>query len=180
MQYLNTLEARFGSWTPWALSPDAKPLPQWFWWASKVYKCLIIMQVVYKWQIERLLSDTKVGALAEKQCQGVIFVFNQQLEKNIGSKITLSLNKRSPIPYYHMKYIVDLSLVKSINIHDSLITNPNPTHPVTYRNRTYQILHVIYSYSWTDYMRTAQPGTSDEKKPEQAGAELCQAQHSLS
>ena len=79
----------------------------------------------------------------------------QQLEKNIGSKITLSLNKRSPIPYYHMKYIVDLSLVKSINIHDSLITNPNPTHPVTYRNRTYQILHVIFSYSWTDYMRTA-------------------------
>ena len=31
MQYLNTSKARYGSETPWALSPDAKQPPQQFW-----------------------------------------------------------------------------------------------------------------------------------------------------
>ena len=35
MQYLNTSKARYGSETPWALSPDAKQPPQQFWWGSK-------------------------------------------------------------------------------------------------------------------------------------------------
>ena len=39
-----------------------------------------------------------------------------------------------------MKYIDDLSLVKSLNLRECIIPNPNPTHPVTYRNRTHHIL----------------------------------------
>ena len=31
MQYLNTSKARYGSETPWALSPDAKQPPKQFW-----------------------------------------------------------------------------------------------------------------------------------------------------
>ena len=31
MQYLNISKARYGSETPWALSPDAKQPPQQFW-----------------------------------------------------------------------------------------------------------------------------------------------------
>ena len=64
----------------------------------------------------------------------------KQLEKNLGSKTTQSLNKRTPIPYSHMKYVDDLSLVQSLNLPDCLTTNPNPVHPVTYRNRTHHIL----------------------------------------
>ena len=63
-----------------------------------------------------------------------------QLEKNLSSKMTQSLNKRIPMPYSHMKYIDDLSLVKSLNLRECLITNTNPTRPVTYHNRTHHIL----------------------------------------
>ena len=40
----------------------------------------------------------------------------KHLEKNLGSQITLGLNKRIPLPYSHMKYVDDISLVQSINL----------------------------------------------------------------
>ena len=64
----------------------------------------------------------------------------KHLEKNLGSKITLGLNKRTPLPYNHMKYVDDLSLVKSMNLRKCLINNPNPVHPVTYHDRTHHLL----------------------------------------
>ena len=64
----------------------------------------------------------------------------KKLEKNLGSKITQSINKRAPLPYSHMKFIDDLSLVKSLNLRDCLVTNPNPIHPVTFRDRTHHLL----------------------------------------
>ena len=64
----------------------------------------------------------------------------KKLEKNLGSKITQSVNKRAPLPYSHMKFIDDLSLVKSLNLRDCLVTNPNPIHPVTFRDRTHHLL----------------------------------------
>ena len=38
MQYLNTSEARYGSGTPWAPSPYAKPLPQRFWYSVQLLR----------------------------------------------------------------------------------------------------------------------------------------------
>ena len=64
----------------------------------------------------------------------------KQLEKNIGAKITQGLSKRTPIPHFHLKYVDDLSLVKAINLRESVVTNPNPTHPVSFHERTHHIL----------------------------------------
>ena len=55
----------------------------------------------------------------------------KHLEKNLGSQITLGLNKRIPLPYSHMKYLDDISLVQSINLKQSVV------HPVTYHERTF-------------------------------------------
>ena len=57
----------------------------------------------------------------------------KHLEKNLGSQITLGLNKRIPLPYSHMK-VDDISLVQSINLKQSVV------HPVTYHERTHHLL----------------------------------------
>ena len=64
------------------------------------------------------------------------------LEKYLGKKITGTLNKRSPIPNIHMKYVDDISLAQSLNMKNCVIDNPDPspTLPLTYHDRTGHIL----------------------------------------
>ena len=65
-----------------------------------------------------------------------------QLEKHMGKVITGKLNKRSPVPHIHMKYVDDLSLAQSLNLKECLITNPdpNPPRPLAYHDRTNHLL----------------------------------------
>ena len=53
----------------------------------------------------------------------------QHLERNIGLLITQGLNKRTPIPRIHMKYVDDMTQAEAINLRDCLISNPNPNPP---------------------------------------------------
>ena len=62
------------------------------------------------------------------------------LEKHMGVKMTGNMNKRTPIPHIHMKYIDDLSLAESVNLKEALMVNPNPTHPLQYHDRTHHLL----------------------------------------
>ena len=39
-----------------------------------------------------------------------------------------------------MKYVDDLSLAQAINLNDCVVSNPNPTHPLSYHERTNHIL----------------------------------------
>ena len=64
----------------------------------------------------------------------------------MGEKITGKLGKRSPLSNIHMKYVDDLSLAKSINLKECVVPNPNPTHPLSYRERTN---HILPSYNYT-------------------------------
>ena len=52
------------------------------------------------------------------------------------------MNKRTPIPNIHMKYVDDISLAQSLNMKDCVVTNPDPspTLPPTYHDRTGHIL----------------------------------------
>ena len=49
-----------------------------------------------------------------------------QVERNVGSKITQSMNKRKPLKNIHLKYIDDLSLAEAINLKEKLVVNPDP------------------------------------------------------
>ena len=66
----------------------------------------------------------------------------QDLEKEVGKKITGSVNKRKPISQTHAKYVDDLSLAKAINLKEDLTTGQdlNFTLPLTYHNRNNQVL----------------------------------------
>ena len=67
---------------------------------------------------------------------------HQHLEKHLGSKITVGLNKRTPMRHTHMKYVDDLSLAQSLNLREKLISNPdpNPPRPLAYHDRTQHLL----------------------------------------
>ena len=67
---------------------------------------------------------------------------HQHLEKHLGYKVTVGLNKRTPMQHTHMKYVDDLSLVQSLNLREHLIPNPdpNPARPLAYRDRTHHLL----------------------------------------
>ena len=86
------------------------------------------------------------------------------LEKHMGVKITGNMNKRTPIPHIHMKYIDDLSLAESVNLKEALVVNPSPTHPLQYHDRTHHLLptntlqlqaelHNLEEYSHTHQMQ---------------------------
>ena len=88
----------------------------------------------------------------------------QYLEKNLGSKVTTGLNRRTPLPNGHMKYVDDLSLVQSLNLRECLIPNPdpNPARPLAYHDRTHHLLpacdlqeqlNMLVEYSNTHQMR---------------------------
>ena len=64
------------------------------------------------------------------------------MEKNVGSKITQSMNKRKPLKNIHLKYIDDLSLAEAINLKEKLVVNPvpNPPRPFTFYDRTNHVL----------------------------------------
>ena len=62
------------------------------------------------------------------------------LEKNLGSKVTTKLGKRTPLKNIHMKYVDDLSLAQAVDLKECLIPNPNPTRPLAYHERTNHIL----------------------------------------
>ena len=62
------------------------------------------------------------------------------LNMNIGKHITTKLSKRTPLPNIHMKYVDDLSMAQAIEMKECLVPNPNPTHPLTYHDRTGHIL----------------------------------------
>ena len=67
---------------------------------------------------------------------------HQHLEKHLGSKMTVGLNKRIPMRHTHMKYVDDLSLAQSLNLRENLICNPdpNPPRPLAYHDRTQHLL----------------------------------------
>ena len=67
---------------------------------------------------------------------------HQNLEKHLGLKMTVGLNKRTPMQHTHLKYVDDLSLAQSINLREHLITNPdpNPARPLAYHDRTHHLL----------------------------------------
>ena len=50
------------------------------------------------------------------------------------------MSKRKPLKNIHLKFIDDLSVAQAINLKDCLITNPNPTLPLSYHDRTNHIL----------------------------------------
>ena len=64
------------------------------------------------------------------------------LEKHLGLKMTGSVNKRTPMPNTHMKYVDDMSLAQSLNLKNCLIPNPdpNPARPLAYHDRTHHLL----------------------------------------
>ena len=64
------------------------------------------------------------------------------VEKNLGSKVTQTMNKRSPLQNIHLKYIDDLSLAEAINLREKLVENPdpNPPRPFTFYDRTNHVL----------------------------------------
>ena len=66
----------------------------------------------------------------------------ENLEKNMGGKITENLKKRTPVPYSHMKYVDDLSLLQSLNLKEILLPNPvcDPARPLAYHDRTNHVL----------------------------------------
>ena len=58
--------------------------------------------------------------------------------KNTGERITEKLNRRKPLPYTHLKYVDDMSILESLNLKETLIDNPavNPPRPLAYHDRT--------------------------------------------
>ena len=66
----------------------------------------------------------------------------EQLEKNLGKKITEKKSKRHIIPKLHLKFVDDVSLAEAFNIKESVIPNPNPNppRPLAYHDRT---LHTV-------------------------------------
>ena len=64
------------------------------------------------------------------------------LEKHLGMKMTQHMNKRTPIPNIHVKYVDDISLAQSINMKECVVTNPdpNPVLPLQYHDRTGHVL----------------------------------------
>ena len=64
------------------------------------------------------------------------------LQEHIGSHIHKSLNKRTPIPQMHLKYVDDMTEAVAINLKDCLIPNddPSPPQPLAYHDRTGHIL----------------------------------------
>ena len=64
----------------------------------------------------------------------------QEIERGMGKLITQP--KRKPISKMHLKYVDDLSYLKSINLSEKLTVNPdpNPARPLSYHNRTSHIL----------------------------------------
>ena len=82
----------------------------------------------------------------------------------MGVKITGNINKRTPIPHIHMKYIDDLSLAEAVNLREVLVENPHPSHPLQYHDRTHHLLptgrlqlqaelHHLEEYSRTHQMQ---------------------------
>ena len=64
----------------------------------------------------------------------------QEIERETGEKITQ--NRRKPLKNLHLKYVDDLSYLASIDLKKKLVENPEkkPVRPLTYHNRTSQIL----------------------------------------
>ena len=64
----------------------------------------------------------------------------QEIEREPGKVITRQ--RRKPLENIHLHYVDDFSYLTSINLKKELIENPdmNPVRPVTYHNRTGQIL----------------------------------------
>ena len=72
-------------------------------------------------------------------------VYPEVLERSyltwiLGWKITLGQNKRTPLPHSHMKCVDEISLVKSLNLKQCLVTNPYPVCPVTYPDHKHLLL----------------------------------------
>ena len=63
-----------------------------------------------------------------------------QVEMNLGSKITQKANKRTPLASTHMKFVDDMSLAEAINLKDKLVKNSNPPRPLAFHERTEHIL----------------------------------------
>ena len=91
------------------------------------------------------------------------------LEKHMGVKISEKLNKRTPIPYTHMKYIDDMSLAESVNLKEALVPNPSPTLPLQYHDRTHHVLPTSKLHlqaalqSLEEYSRTHKMSINREK-----------------
>ena len=63
-----------------------------------------------------------------------------EIQNEIGNEITKAKNKRKPMTNTHLKYIDDLTLATAINLKETLVENPSPTHPTTYHDRTMHLL----------------------------------------
>ena len=66
----------------------------------------------------------------------------QNLEKNIGHKITEKKNKRSVMPSTHIKFVDDMTLAAVLNLKEGLVPNPdvNQPFPLSYHDRTQHVL----------------------------------------
>ena len=59
--------------------------------------------------------------------------------KNLGSKVTVAPNKRTPLEQMHAKFVDDMILAVSLKLKETLTEDPNPVHPMSYYERT--VLH---------------------------------------
>ena len=120
-----------------------------------------LLRIVMGFLTERELIVRHKGKLSKKKLlpggspQGTrlgLFLFlilinfagYQDLEKELGEHITVTKNKRQPIPKIHLKFVDDLTLAEAFDIRDYVIPNPdpNPPRPLSYHDRT---LHVVPS-----------------------------------
>ena len=64
------------------------------------------------------------------------------LQKHTGEHINTPMNRRTPIPHIHMKFVDDMTLATAINLKKVLIpnTDPNPPRPLAFHDRTEHVL----------------------------------------
>ena len=64
------------------------------------------------------------------------------LEKQLGDHMTVKMNKRTPIPNIHLKYIDDMAMAEAVVLKNTLLRNPDPCppQPFAYHDRTRHIM----------------------------------------
>ena len=95
----------------------------------------------------------------------------QQLEKNMGVKMTQKLSKRKPAGTIHMKYVDDMTQAQSINLLECLIPNPdlNPPRPFEHHDHTGHLLPAgnyllqVQLDNLVEYCRTYQMKINENK-----------------
>lgn len=87
-------------------------------------------------------AGTRLGMLLLLILINLAGFTQEELEKNLGEKITKSLKSRKSMEKIHLKYIDDFTFGASLDLKKDLIIDPdhNPVRPLSYRNRTGHIM----------------------------------------